>query len=170
MYLTISVCNTISQMVTSKVFDFKKVYHDYQVKDCVCLCSIFNKLSKHILNVTGYCLTNFLTYPEVAYEYIISTVPAGLVKIASFRSVDSWLLKSIQGGKYFPQKGCFYSSYRKKILSLLAKLKILQRRVESYRQGTVSLLRVIEREQCHSRLSSSNLCFFIKIAQITLMT
>ena len=102
--LPLSACDIITQMATSKEFDFKKVYHDYQVRDYVCLCAIFNKVAKNIFNVTeGYRLTSFLTAPEIAYEYIKKDVYAGLVKIASHRSVDAWLRKSIQGGKCFPQ-------------------------------------------------------------------
>jgi hypothetical protein len=68
LHLPMSACDIISQMATSKQFDFKKVSKDYQVLDCVCLYAIFNKLAKHTLDIAGFRPTDFLTAPQVACE------------------------------------------------------------------------------------------------------
>ena len=130
-----SACDIISQMENNKEFDFKKVSKDYQVLDSVCLCSIFNKLSRHFLDITGFRLTDFLTSPHIASEYIKQQVNVGSVMIASQRSVDAWERNTIQGGKCFPQKGYLYSCDRQKIHFLLKQQAILLREIESFGDG-----------------------------------
>ena len=48
---------------------------------------------------------------------MLEAVPAGLIKISSARSVDSWIRSSIQGGRCFPQKPCFKSYSADAIMS-----------------------------------------------------
>ena len=77
-------------------------------------------------------ISKYLTSPDIALEYFKRKVSEGHVFIASHRSVDAWLRQSIQGGKVFPQKGCFYSRDRKKILYLVSEQKRLKRLIESF--------------------------------------
>ena len=50
-------------------------------------------------------------------RFLLEAVPAGLIKISSARSVDSWIRSSIQGGRCFPQKPCFKSYSADAIMS-----------------------------------------------------
>lgn len=130
--LPLSVCNIISQMSTSYVFDFQKVSKEYQILDCVCLCIIYNKLMRCINEITGMTLSKYLTASEIAYDYLKKNVDVDKVHVASYRSVDAWMRQSIQGGKVFPQKGCFYSVDRQKIHNLVRKQTRLEKQLDSY--------------------------------------
>lgn len=91
-----------------KLFDFKEVNTKYQKLDCVSACIIRHKLSKNIYDMTKLRTSDFVTGP---YRFLLESVPKGLIKICSDRSVDAWIRSAIQGGRCFPQKAFFKSRF-----------------------------------------------------------
>ena len=142
--LPLPVCDILTQMSTNYVFDFQKVSKEYQILDCVCLCIIYNKLSLCMKEMMHMTLSKYLTASEIAYDYIKRNVSQGQVLVASYRSVDAWLRQSIQGGKVFPQKGCFYSKDRMKIHRLIQEQKNLKRLLDSYPHDTSARMALLK--------------------------
>ena len=120
------------------IFDGEKVSTHYQKLDCVSLCIIFNMLSRSIYEITKLDLGNFMTISSLAYKYVMSTVPTGMVKVCSERAMYSWIRKSVRGGNVFSHKRFFSSDYASSIR-------------DSYRAGDNETLEKLN-EQCDDYL------------------
>ena len=98
-----------------KLFNFKETSISYQKLDCVSLCIILHLLWKAVYSATNFSIFDFLTGPSLAYRFVLEKTPPNSIYICSDRSTDAWIRSSIQGGRCFPQKSYFKSSFADEI-------------------------------------------------------